>query len=361
MRPSLAVAAAAAAAPAEAKPEPKKRGRKPKPVVESRDANQSIHWYLQSLGKTALLKGDEEILLARKIQEMLSWERTREELEDKLDRAATDAEWASTLSLTVPELLGGLEAQAAAKRAMINANLRLVVSVAKRYQHRGLALQDLIQEGSLGLIRAVDKFDPEKGFKFSTYATWWIKQAIMRAIADQSRTIRLPVHVHDQLNSIKKTARELTMAMGRSPTEREIAEKLRLTTKKLRFLRDCSQPAMSMEITRSFGKKGSSGSTSEVTLSDSIKDSEPLPDEVTENSMLKDDVNVLLSTLSEREQQVVRMRFGIDNGRSMTLEEIGNTFLVTRERVRQIEARALHKLRQPYRNHKLKSYLDSTK
>merc|ERR1711988_1736076 len=318
----------------------------------------SVSWYLKSVGKHALLRSEEEVLLARQAQSMLAFEAVRDDLATQLQRDPSSDEWAAAVGLSAAELKRKMTRGHHAKKAMISSNLRLVIHIAKRYQNRGLSFQDLIQEGSLGLVRAVEKFDPEKGVKFSTYSTWWIKQAILRAIADQSRTIRLPVHVHDLLNSIKKITRELNVELGRTPTETEIAARMDLTTKKLRFLKDCSRPAMSMEASRQAGgKKGaSSGSQNEVHISDSIRDAAPRPDQITESKMLKDDVEHLIRTLSPREQDVIRMRFGLDSGKPKTLEEIGNVFSVTRERVRQIEARALHKLRQPYRNHKLREY-----
>ena len=312
----------------------------------------------QSVGKHALLKAEEEVLLARKIQAMIGFEAIRDNLKETLKRDPTGQEWADAVGLPVELLQKRMLRGRHAKKAMISSNLRLVISIAKRYQNRGLSFQDLIQEGSLGLVRAVEKFDPEKGFKFSTYSTWWIKQAILRAIADQSRTIRLPVHIHDMLNRIKKCTRELTNELGRTPTDEELAARVELTPKKLRFLQDCSRPAVSMEASRQAGGKrgGSSGATNEVSVADSIKDSAPCPDQVTEANMLQEDVASLVCTLSPREQDVIRMRFGLDSGKPKTLEEIGNVFCVTRERVRQIEARALHKLRQPYRNYKLREY-----
>eukprot|EP00520_Triparma_pacifica_P009703 CAMPEP_0118644244 /NCGR_PEP_ID=MMETSP0785-20121206/6834_1 /TAXON_ID=91992 /ORGANISM="Bolidomonas pacifica, Strain CCMP 1866" /LENGTH=430 /DNA_ID=CAMNT_0006535987 /DNA_START=58 /DNA_END=1350 /DNA_ORIENTATION=+ len=356
-------------------------------VQETGDA--SIRTYLKSMASHELLRASEEIALARQIRLLLEWEDVREGLEGELERPPSYLEWVERINMRrkekdemdldegvepnfppllpsvidVPTLKKQIRKSKKAKRAMIESNLRLVVSIAKRYQHRGLSFQDLCQEGTLGLMKATEKFDPDKGFRLSTYATWWIKQSIMRAIADQSRTIRLPVHVHDQLNAIKKTTRELNNSLGRAPTDDELAKAMNLTVEKLRFLASASKPAISFEAPKNVGRKGSSaglgGNGAEVTLLDSIKDSGPSPNDLTESAMLKDDVEKLLGTLSDREQQVVKMRFGLDDGKAKTLEEIGNVFSVTRERIRQIEARALHKLRQPYRNHKLKEYLET--
>lgn len=369
-------------------------------VSETGDA--SISTYLKSMGNHELLRASEEIVLARQIRILLQWEEIREGLESNLERPPSYLEWCNAINekrakemefeaeetadsdntfqvaaevtppllpdvIDVPLLKKQVRKSKKAKRAMIESNLRLVVSIAKRYQHRGLSFQDLCQEGTLGLMKATEKFDPDKGFRLSTYATWWIKQSIMRAIADQSRTIRLPVHVHDQLNAIKKNTRELSNTLGRNPTHDELATTMGMTVEKLRFLESASKPAVSFESPRNVGGRakgssaggGASGPNGDVTLLDSIKDLGPSPAELTESAMLKDDVEKLLCTLSEREQQVVKMRFGLDDGKAKTLEEIGNVFSVTRERIRQIEARALHKLRQPYRNHKLREYLET--
>jgi RNA polymerase primary sigma factor len=348
----------------------------------------SIRIYLQEIGRIRLLRAEEEIELARKIADLLKLERIREDF-----RLYTDAEWGKQVFLferiekiiseksekepklsDIKAYLGKAELTASmveewqakskeylsafkrrlyhgrrAKEKMVQSNLRLVVSIAKKYMNRGLSFQDLIQEGSLGLIRAAEKFDHEKGYKFSTYATWWIRQAITRAIADQSRTIRLPVHLYETISRIKKTTKILSQEMRRKPTEEEIATKMEMTIEKLRFIAKSAQLPISLETP--IGKEEDSR------LGDFIEaDGETPEDEVSKN-LLREDLENVLDTLSPRERDVLRLRYGLDDGRMKTLEEIGQIFNVTRERIRQIEAKALRKLRHPNRNSILKEYI----
>jgi len=270
-----------------------------------------VRMYLKEIGKVPLLSSEEEIALAKRM-------------------AAGDEE---------------------AKRMLSEANLRLVVSIAKRYVGRGMLFLDLIQEGNLGLMKAVEKFDYQKGFKFSTYATWWIRQAITRAIADQARTIRIPVHMVETINKLIRVSRQLLQELGRDPTPDELAKEMQMPVTKVREIMKIAQEPVSLETPI--------GEEEDSHLGDFIPDDDiPAPSEAAAFTLLKEQLIDVLDTLTEREEKVLRLRFGLDDGRARTLEEVGKEFNVTRERIRQIEAKALRKLRHPSRSKKLKDYLD---
>jgi RNA polymerase primary sigma factor len=309
----------------------------------------SIRVYLQEIGRIRLLRPDEEIELARKIADLLQLEELAAQFESDHGRQPDNKEWATLVDMPPIKFRRRLMLGRRAKEKMVQSNLRLVVSIAKKYMNRGLSFQDLIQEGSLGLIRAAEKFDHEKGYKFSTYATWWIRQAITRAIADQSRTIRLPVHLYETISRIKKTTKTLSQEFGRKPTEEEIAESMEMTIEKLRFIAKSAQLPISLETP--IGKEEDSR------LGDFIEADIENPEQDVAKNLLREDLEGVLATLSPRERDVLRLRYGLDDGRMKTLEEIGQIFDVTRERIRQIEAKALRKLRHPNRNSVLKEYI----
>ncbi len=314
----------------------------------------SIRVYLQEIGRIRLLRADEEIELARKIADLLELERAREAVYERMGlwkdiEEVPDTVWAEEVKMPLAEFRRRLHRGRRAKEKMVQSNLRLVVSIAKKYMNRGLSFQDLIQEGSLGLIRAAEKFDHEKGYKFSTYATWWIRQAITRAIADQSRTIRLPVHLYETISRIKKVTKLLSQELGRKPTEEEIATRMEITIEKLRFIAKSAQLPISLETP--IGKEEDSR------LGDFIESDGETPEERVSKILLREDLESVLATLTPRERDVLKLRYGLDDGRMKTLEEIGQIFNVTRERIRQIEAKALRKLRHPNRNSVLKEYI----
>ena len=309
----------------------------------------SIRVYLQEIGRIRLLRPDEEIELARKIADLLQLEELANQFEADNGHYPDTKEWAALVEMPLVKFRRRLMLGRRAKEKMVQSNLRLVVSIAKKYMNRGLSFQDLIQEGSLGLIRAAEKFDHEKGYKFSTYATWWIRQAITRAIADQSRTIRLPVHLYETISRIKKTTKTRSQEFGRKPTEEEIAESMEMTIEKLRFIAKSAQLPISLETP--IGKEEDSR------LGDFIEADIENPEQDVAKNLLREDLEGVLATLSPRERDVLRLRYGLDDGRMKTLEEIGQIFDVTRERIRQIEAKALRKLRHPNRNGVLKEYI----
>ena len=325
------------------------KSRRRTQVKKKHYTEDSIRLYLQEIGRIRLLRADEEIELARKIADLLELERVYQRLSEQLEREPYDSEWAEEVKLPLPAFRYRLHIGRRAKDKMVQSNLRLVVSIAKKYMNRGLSFQDLIQEGSLGLIRAAEKFDHEKGYKFSTYATWWIRQAITRAIADQSRTIRLPVHLYETISRIKKTTKLLSQEMGRKPTEEEIATRMEMTIEKLRFIAKSAQLPISLETP--IGKEEDSR------LGDFIESDSETPEDQVSKNLLREDLEKVLDSLSPRERDVLRLRYGLDDGRMKTLEEIGQIFNVTRERIRQIEAKALRKLRHPNRNSVLKEYI----
>ena len=291
-----------------------------------------VRMYLREIGRVPLLKAEEEVHLAQ-IMERGKQERLRAE------------------RLKVIPNRKYLDAADEAQRRLTEANLRLVVSVAKKYIGRGMNLLDLIQEGNIGLIRAVEKFDYTKGYKFSTYATWWIRQAITRAIADQARTIRIPVHMVETINRLIRISRRLLQDLGREPTSEEIAAQMEITPEKVREIIKVSQEPVSLETPI--------GEEEDSKLGDFLEDCTALaPAEAASHQLLKEQVEDVLDSLTERERKVLQLRFGLDDGRSRTLEEVGKEFHVTRERIRQIEAKALRKLRHPSRSRKLKDYLD---
>ncbi len=317
----------------------------------------SVKWYLSNIGKQRLLEPEEVNALSLQVQRLLAWTEARAELAETLGRKPTDQELADELGVSSAGLYRKeLARMRKAKELLVSANLRLVVSIAKKYINQGLTLQDLIQEGSLGLIKAAEKFDASRGFRLSTYATWWIRQSITRSIADHSRTIRLPVHMHDAVNNLRKARRELQQEYGRAPTQAELAKHMGLTLEKLNTIDMTSGVStISFETSVSRKKKAGEGGT---TLQSLLPDKKPQPQQNCDTTMMKEDLHRLLdSTLTERESHVLRMRYGLTDGRTRTLEEIGQGLHVTRERVRQIETRALQKLRNPKATRQMKEYL----
>ncbi len=290
--------------------------------------NDPVKMYLKEIGRVPLLKADEEVLIAKRIENGINNPDDAAAVQDGID----------------------------AKNELISANLRLVVAIAKKYTGRGMLFLDLIQEGNMGLIKAVDKFDYTKGFKFSTYATWWIRQAITRAIADQARTIRIPVHMVETINKMTRIQRQLVQELGRDPSAEEIATRMGsgMTAEKVREIQKIALDPVSLETPI--------GEEDDSHLGDFIEDKDAMsPDQYANNELLKDEIDLILSTLTDREEKVIRLRFGLEDGRTRTLEEVGKEFDVTRERIRQIEAKALRKLKNPTKSKRLKEFLEDKK
>ena len=319
----------------------------PNTLVDSFGIDDPVRMYLKEIGKVNLLTPDEEIQLA---QDMGAGDAAREQLAE-IEKARKNGEEVSLAQEEEKELKRAIRKGEAAKQRLAEANLRLVVSIAKRYVGRGMLFLDLIQEGNLGLIKAVEKFDYTKGYKFSTYATWWIRQAITRAIADQARTIRIPVHMVETINKVIRVSRQLLQELGHDPTPEEISEEMNMPVDKVREILKIAQEPVSLETPI--------GEEEDSHLGDFIPDEGASePSEAASFTLLKEQLMDVLSTLTPREEKVLKLRFGIEDGRTRTLEEVGKEFNVTRERIRQIEAKALRKLRHPSRSKKLKDFLN---
>ena len=319
-------------------------------VPEGVSVEDPVRMYLKEIGKGPLLSADEEIELAQKMEAGSVAVEKIPLLKERLAETGDEQE-KEEIQAEIKALQLDVDRGSDAKKRLAEANLRLVVSIAKRYVGRGMLFLDLIQEGNLGLIKAVEKFDYRKGYKFSTYATWWIRQAITRAIADQARTIRIPVHMVETINKLIRVSRQLLQELGREPTPEEIAEEMKMPVERVREILKISQEPVSLETPI--------GEEEDSHLGDFIKDDNvPVPADAATFTLLKEQLEEVLGTLTEREQKVLTLRFGLEDGRARTLEEVGKEFNVTRERIRQIEAKALRKLRHPSRSRKLKDYLE---
>lgn len=318
-------------------------------VPEGVSVEDPVRMYLKEIGKVPLLSADEEIELAQNMEDGAVATEKINVLKGRLDGASEEEK--AEIREEIKTLQRDVDKGADAKKRLAEANLRLVVSIAKRYVGRGMLFLDLIQEGNLGLIKAVEKFDYKKGYKFSTYATWWIRQAITRAIADQARTIRIPVHMVETINKLIRVSRQLLQELGREPSPEEIAKEMSMPVERVREILKISQEPVSLETPI--------GEEEDSHLGDFIKDDNvPVPADAAAFTLLKEQLEEVLGTLTEREQKVLTLRFGLEDGRARTLEEVGKEFNVTRERIRQIEAKALRKLRHPSRSRKLKDYLE---